>query len=426
MTRLLFIAHRVPYPPDKGERIRAFNELKVLSKQFRVTLGTLAHTQADWDAARSLEKYCERVIVCQAGGKIGLCRSILGVLKGLSATEGFFRSPRLQRLMTVESLREPFDLIFAYSSSMLPYALSVGAKARVIDLVDVDSAKWASYAETAALPKRWLYRREAIAVRHLEGEAVRRCDAVFLVSPPEVAALDIRDEKIIAVGNGVNTEFFSPEAVEPVDLGPAALIFTGQMDYRPNVDGVNWFVREVWPGLKRQLPELSFTIVGRNPTKSVRRLSKIAGVQVTGSVPDVRPYLAGATLVICPLRIARGVQNKILEAMAMGKAVLASPGATEGLEVDIGQHLLRAESVGEWQRQILNLVKDMPTRDRLGKAARRCVQERYTWAGRMEPLVQICKNLSETAASASPDSSQSRTPDSTKGQVTGIKECTTH
>ncbi len=426
MTRLLFIAHRVPYPPDKGERIRAFNELKVLSKQFRVTLGTLAHTQADWDAARSLESFCEQVIVCQAGGKIGLCRSILGVLKGQSVTEGFFRSPRLQKLMTAESRREPFDLIFAYSSSMLPYALSVGAKARVIDLIDVDSAKWASYAETSAWPKRWLYRREANTVRHLEGEAVRRCDAVFLVSPPEVAALGIRDEKVVAVGNGVNTDFFSPEAIEPVDLGPEALIFTGQMDYRPNVDGVIWFVREVWPGLKRQLSELSFTIVGRNPTKSVRRLSKIAGVQVTGSVPDVRPYLAGATLVICPLRIARGVQNKILEAMAMGKAVVASPAATEGLEVDNGQHLLRAESAGEWQTQVLNIAKDVRTQDRLGKAARRCVQERYTWPERMEPLVQICKSLSEPADPASHGSSESRNRESTGGEVTGLKEGRTH
>ncbi len=400
MKRLLFISHRVPYPPDKGERVRAFNEIVAMSEHFRVTLAALSHGRADMAAAQELQRWCENILVAPAGGKGGLIRGALSLLAGGSVTEGYFRSRRLRKLIAAESAREPFALVMGYSSSTLPYVLAAAAFARVIDLVDVDSAKWSGYAEAAIWPKSWLYRWEAAGVGKLERRAVERCDAVLLVSQAESAALGFDGDKVMAVANGVDADFFAPGTVEPADLGPASLVFTGTMDYRPNVEGVCWFVREVWPKLKRQVPELTLTIVGRDPTSAVRRLARHPGVSITGSVRDVRPYLAGACVAICPLQTARGIQNKVLEAMAAGKAVVASPGAIEGLEVEIGKHLIEAHSSGEWQKHILYLLTNNVAREDLGRAARDCVRGKYTWASRMARLVRLCRKLCEVETSA--------------------------
>ena len=391
MKRLLFIAHRVPYPPDKGERVRAFHEIVALAEHFSITLAALAHSDSDVAAASELGRWCEKVLTGRAGGRMGLMRGALSVAAGKSATEGFFRNNRLLRTLVEEASKQPFDIVFGNSSSTLPYVLAVPAKTRVIDLVDVDSAKWNFYAQAAWWPKRLLYRREARGVGALERRAVETCDAVLLVSEAEVAALGLTSGKVTAIGNGVDTDFFKPD--DSVPQRASALVFTGTMDYRPNVEGVCWFVREVWPELKSRVPELTFTIVGRDPSRAVRKLAEVLGVRVTGSVPDVRPYLTAATAAVVPLRIARGVQNKILEAMAMGRAVVASPQAIEGLDVNIGEEVLRAESPDEWIAAVLGLLSDGGRRERLGQAARKRVVSDYSWASRMAPLVSLCTAL---------------------------------
>lgn len=400
MKHLLFIAHRVPYPPDKGERVRAFHEIRALSQRFRVTVAALSHSRADAQAADGLRRHCHSVIVAPAGRKLGLIRGMVSLLAGRSVTEGFFHSRRLYRLLRKEFAARPVDLVLAYSSSMLPYALDVPAAARVMDLVDVDSAKWACYAQAARWPRSWLFRREADGVNRLERRAFQQCDAVLLVSQAEVQALGCRSEKVHAVGNGVDAGYFAPQAVEPVDLGPAGLIFTGTMDYRPNVEAVCWFAREVWPELKRDVPESTFTIAGRDPVGAVRRLARLPGVTVTGSVPDIRPFLAAASVAVCPLHIARGIQNKILEAMAMAKVVVASPAAIEGLDLQTGRHLLRAESPPQWRRHIRCLLGSSRDRAQLGRAARQCILESYTWPARMAPLVTLCEKLCDAGISA--------------------------
>jgi len=393
MKRLLFISHRVPYPPDKGERVRAFHEIEVLCQHFRVTLAALAREPSDAEAARELERWCEKVITAPAGGRVRLLRGGMALLCGRSVTEGFFHSRRLAYALGEEAAREPFDLVLIYSSNVLPHALSVPAGARIADLVDVDSAKWAGYADAARWPRRWLYRREARGVRALEQRALDQCDAVILVSDAEVQALGAESDKVIAIGNGVDTEYFKPSGAEPAR--PPSLVFTGQMDYKPNIDGVCWFVGEVWPALRREMPEVTFSIVGRNPTRAVRRLADVPGVRVTGSVPDVRPYLAKATLAVVPLLIARGVQNKILEAMAMGRAVVASPAALEGLEVEAGTEVIEAQAPDEWQLEILDLLQNHARRQGVEQAARSCVEKHYAWEARLKPLVEACVRLAE-------------------------------
>jgi sugar transferase (PEP-CTERM/EpsH1 system associated) len=267
----------------------------------------------------------------------------------------------------------------------------VPAPARIVDLVDVDSAKWAAYAAQARGPRRWLYAREARGVRALELEAVARCQAVLLVSGAEAQALGAAGGSVIAVSNGVDTEYFSPSP-PPVDGAPA-LVFTGTMDYRPNIEGVTWFVRDVWPGVTARAPGATFTIVGRDPARPVRQLADVPGVRVTGSVPDVRPYLAAASVAVTPLHTARGIQNKILEAMAAGRPVVASSPALEGLDVNVGHEILRADSPEEWQAAILGLAASPSWRQDMGQAARGRVVADYSWPARMAPLVELCEDL---------------------------------
>jgi sugar transferase (PEP-CTERM/EpsH1 system associated) len=393
VKRLLLITHRVPYPPDKGERVRAFNEIRALAPRFRLTLASLAHQRTRAADARALEDHCEKVLVAPAGGSLGLARGAVSLLAGGSVTDGYFRSRTLRRLIAQEAAREPFDLAMCYSSSTLAYALAAPARARVADLVDVDSAKWAAYAADAPWPKRWLYRREAAGVARLERRALAECDAVVLVSAAEARSLAAEGGNVLAVSNGVDAEHFRPDAVQPADLGPKSLVFTGTMDYRPNVDGVCWFVRRVWGELKRREPALTFAIVGRDPAPAVSRLVQAPGVIVTGTVPDVRPYLAAASVAVCPLRIARGIQNKILEAMSMGRAVVSSAQGLEGLELAAGAEVVQADSAEEWIARVGRLLASEEEQRSLGAAARRCVLERYTWAAQMAPLVSLCERL---------------------------------
>jgi len=395
MKQLLFIAHRVPFPPNKGERVRAFHEIKALSEYFHVTVAALAHNREDVIAANELKNFCQDVFIVSVSNTAKLLRAGFYQLIGKSATEGYFFSRRFREMIISEARHRQFDIVMCYSSSMMPYGLTVPAVARIIDLVDVDSAKWSSYADSSRWPMSWLYRRESHAVRRMEEEAIAKYDAALLVSQNEVEALGLSDGKIQVMANGVDIDFFRPDIVAPIDIESPNLVFTGTMDYRPNVEGVCWFVSSVWPELKRREPSLTFTIVGRNPVKAVRQLSQVPGVTVTGFVPDVRPYLAAASIVIAPLKIARGIQNKILEAMAMGKAIVASPAALEGLEIQRGSDVLQADAPDEWCEHSTRLLSNESLRIQFGKTARATVERKYRWSAQMQTLVSLCRRLIE-------------------------------
>jgi len=261
MKRLLFISHRVPYPPDKGERVRAFHALRALSARFGVTLAALAHRRSDYAAAAALRPWCERVIVAPAGGAMGLLRGGLALLGGRSVTEGFFHSPTMKHLLARECRRDRFDLVLGYCSSTLPLALAVPAAARVMDLVDIDSLKWRSYAAGARWPASWLYRAESGRLRAMERRAVETCQAALCVSEAEAGACSFGDRKLTVVENGVDADYFKPSPAGAASS--RGVVFTGTMSYRPNVDAVVWFAGEVWPGLVREIPDLTFAIVGR-------------------------------------------------------------------------------------------------------------------------------------------------------------------
>jgi len=399
LKRLLYIPHRPPYPPDKGERIRAWNQVRALTAAFDVTVAYAAHAGVEPAAPEPPPSCGARLVTARATATARRIRAGMSLLAGRSATEGYFRCPDLMQKLKALHASKPFDLVFGFCSSVLPYIEALSGAAKAMDLVDVDSAKWAAYAEQAAPPRRWLYAREAAAVRRLEERAIRECGAVFVTSEAEKRLLGEAGAGVIPVGNGVDCDYFRPSEAEKAGGG---LVFVGQMDYPPNVQAVCWFADNVWPELRQEAPDAAFVIVGRAPAPAVQRLARRESIQVTGEVPDVRPYLHGAAGAIAPLRTARGVQNKVLEAMAAGKAVIGSSAALEGLDVTPGADVLQADAPQEWVQTALRLLREPEFRKGLGRNARDTALRLYSWEGRLAPLVAACRRLCETADASAP------------------------
>jgi sugar transferase (PEP-CTERM/EpsH1 system associated) len=382
---VLYVVHRLPYPPDKGDRIRAFQVLRHLAGAAAVHLACLADEPADPGAVRALEELCERVAVVRLGPGRWL-RALGSLARGGTVTEGAFASPELGATLRDWGRETHFDACLASASGMAPYLRlpELRGVPAVIDLVDVDSQKWLDYAAAARGPRAWLYRTEGRRLRRLEGGLASWARALTVVSDAEAELYRgiCPSGPVHAVRNGVDLDYFRPRSgpVEP------ACLFLGALDYRPNVDAVCWFCDEVWPAVRDRRPKGKLYLVGRKPAPAVRWLAGRAGVELVGPVPDVRPYLARAALTVVPLRIARGVQNKVLEALAMGKATVISPACRAGLRVEPGAEVLVASSPSEWVAAVLRLLDDEALRDRLGAAGRRHVEEECCWGRCLEPL----------------------------------------
>jgi sugar transferase (PEP-CTERM/EpsH1 system associated) len=391
---VLFLAHRVPYPPDKGDRIRSFNILKFLSQRAAVHLACLADEPVAPETLEALSAHCVRLAVVPVSEMGRWGRTLWALARGRTATEGAFHVPQLRRVVRTWTESCRFDVVFATASSLTPYLRRPELRAvpAVVDLVDVDSQKWLDYAETSRGPRAWLYRLESRRLRRLEMGVARWARAVTLVAEAEAALYRqfCPDGPTYAVTNGVDLEYFKPQ---PEDAGErednAGCVFVGALDYRPNVDGAVWFCREVWPQVLSRCPRAQLALVGRKPAPEVRCLAALHGVSVVGQVPDVRPYLAKAAVTIVPLRIARGVQNKVLESLAMAKATVASPQPLAGLKAEQGIHLLAATTPAEWVAALVDLFSNPQRRRHLGRAGRRYVEEHHHWERCLAPFAAL-------------------------------------
>ncbi len=380
---VLMVTHRVPYPPDKGDRIRTFHILKHLAGQASVHLASLADEPSHPEAERMLAGMCERVEIVRIDARLRWASVVHSLARGQTASEGAFHSVRLRRILQDWSSTTRYDAALISASSLVPYVRKTALRGvpAVVDLVDVDSQKWFDYAATSRGPKRWLYSLEGRRLRRVEHEAADWARALTLVSEAE-AELYRRvvrsDGPIHAITNGVDLEYYRP--MPPPSGREHGCVFVGAMDYRPNVDGVCWFAREVWPAVYRRFPEQVFRIVGRNPSKEVYQLARLAGIEVVGTVPDVRPYVADAAVVVAPLRIARGIQNKVLEAMAMGKAMVASPEACMGLKCEPGRDVELANEPASWVEALARYFESPLHGLKLGSAGRKYVEQQHHWA----------------------------------------------
>lgn len=386
---VLYLVHRVPYPADKGDRIRNFNVLRRVARHADVHLATLADEPVTAETRAALAAYCTRLDVVPMGGWSRWLRGATSLVCGRTVTEGVFHFPAFARRISELARTTPYHAVLTSSSSMAPYLElpELRELPAVVDLVDVDSEKWFDYARTARGWKAWLYRTEGWRLRRLEERLPPRVRAVTLVSEAE-ATLYRRfclRGAVHAITNGVDLDYFQPTA-RPDEAG---CVFVGALDYHPNVEGTTWFCREVWPTVRRRWPDLTLEIVGRRPGAAMRRLAEIPGVTVVGQVPDIRPHVAKAAVAIVPVRIARGVQNKVLEALAMSKAVLATPQAIAGLKAVPGTHLLAASTAAEWTDSLARLFQDAELRGRLGAAGRLYVEEHHRWEHCLQPFDKL-------------------------------------
>jgi sugar transferase (PEP-CTERM/EpsH1 system associated) len=263
-----------------------------------------------------------------------------------------------------------------------------------MDLIDVDSQKWKDYAERCSLPMRWIYEKEATCLSAYEKKIAAFYDSILLVSEQEKKILmeSVPNSNVIAMPNGVDSEYFSPDFKSSLNKDGPMLTFTGVMDYWPNVEGVKWFVENILPRARNSIPDLKFYIVGSRPDSSVKALKSHAGVEITGYVDDVRHYLAAADVCVAPLRIARGIQNKVLEAFAMGKALVCTPQAVQGLKVKIGQDVLVAEDEAGFAGSIVGLVSDQALREKFALNARQCAEKKYSWTKNISLLDRMIED----------------------------------
>jgi sugar transferase (PEP-CTERM/EpsH1 system associated) len=382
---ILHLAHRVPYPPDKGDRIRSFHSLRFLAARHRVHLACLADEPVPSETAAALEAWCERVAVIPMN-RWRWGRALGSLLAGHSISEGAFHSPALRRVLRDWTRDTTYDACLVSASSLVSYLRLPELRhvPGVVDLVDVDSQKWLDYAAASRGPKAWLYALEGRRLRKLEQSLPAWTHGVALTTPVEAAIFEhfAGPGTAQVVSNGVDLAYFAPT---PCVEEPAC-VFVGALDYRPNVEGVLWLCREVWPVVKRERPDAKLFLVGRQPTPAVQQLARLTGVEVSGTVPDVRPWVRRSAVAVAPLHIARGVQNKVLEALAMGKAVVASPLCLAGLPTTPGVHLLAATTPVEWAATLLRLLADPAERELLGRAGRAFVETHHRWETCLEPL----------------------------------------
>lgn len=386
MGDILFLAHRIPYPPDRGDKIRGFNILKYLSARKRVHLIAFADDPADLKHKSGLAKYTgNRSIIWRSKGQTAAGLQALMSHRPASLTA--FDNPQIR--VAVENLlaRHAIDTIFVFSSQMAQYLPSRPRQRVIMDFVDMDSAKFAAYAQSSKGPMGWMLGREARLMLQHEKAVAARADASLFVSEAEAELFRSRTgaERVHVIENGIDTDQYDPAGhFKRIDTMGRLIVFTGQMDYRPNIEGVTWFVETILPHIRIVHPDARFVIVGRNPTDAVKALGKQPGVTVTGSVADVRGWLAAAAVVVAPLKLARGIQNKVLEGMAMARPVVASAAAAQG--IDHAGTIKVGSTVGEIAEAVTQLLSDPRRAAELGAAARKQVLERYSWEARLSPL----------------------------------------
>ncbi len=396
MGDILFLAHRVPFPPNRGDKIRSANLLRKLATLAPVHVGCFAETDEDRAGAREVEQLAATHCVVNRSKPLVLAGAE-AVLAGKPVSLTAFHSPRIERWVKATIAAHDIATIVIFSGQMGQYVPDDYAGRVIVDLCDVDSAKFENYAESGS--RVWLNSREGRLLAREEERLARRADATVLISENEAELFKSRLKfpsmaQVRVIGNGIDAELFDPGLCEPhkqiaSGKGPH-FVFTGQMDYPPNEQAALWASKHFLPGIRRRYPDAELHIVGRNPTPRLLARSDKPGLTVWGEVPDVREFIAAADCVVVPLMIARGVQNKVLEAMAMARPVLLTPQAATGIDASDEEHWLLCDADPEAMCERLEaLLGDKQHAAGLGEAARRYVLDHHAWDAMLAPLAEL-------------------------------------
>ena len=396
MSGILFLAHRVPFPPDRGDKIRSHHVLKALAELAPVHVGCFAETAADRTAGMDLASIAATWCMPTRSKPLPVA-GIEALVRGEPVSVPAFRHPELAAWVARTLERYSIGTIYVFSGQMGQYVPAAWKGRLVVDLVDVDSAKYEAYGREKSMPMSWIDSREARLLRREEARLAARAEHTLLVSNAEAALFVSRlpagaAARVVVLGNGIDAETFDPRGVVPhlalASPGPH-FVFTGQMDYKPNVDAALRAIERIMPEIRTAHPGAQFHVVGRAPAPELLSRDGADGTRVWGEVPDVRPFLAGANVVLAPLSIARGVQNKVLEAMAMARPVLVTSAAATGLPGKGGTHFAVADSDEALTQRALGLLAQPDAAKAMGEAARRLVAETASWPAMLAALPEL-------------------------------------
>ncbi len=396
--RVLYICHRVPYPPNKGDKIRAFHQLQAIAARHEVDLFTLADKTIDLAGSSILDQYCRRKMIAEVTPALARLRLFPQLLSRKPLSLGYFYSSELELQIRKALLQRSYDRIFVYCSSMAQYVDWVDHIPTLIDIVDVDSDKWLQYATFKEFPFSMVYRREGRTLEEYERRLYRKFPVLVTTErEAQVVRKAWNEATVHVVPNGVDTTYFDPTGARTA-AGQPTIIFVGDMAYFPNEEAVTFFALKVLPLVRISVPNVLFLIVGRDPSRSVRHLQKIRGVTVTGSVPDVRPYLAKAQVSVAPFSIATGIQNKILEAMAYALPVVATPRAVQGLSKSVAEIVETGRTPEELAALVVDLLRNPRLSQDKGAEGRQRVAAEYNWDRSMDRLLELLEVRADATA----------------------------
>lgn len=384
---ILYLAHRIPYPPDKGDKMRAFRHLEYLGRRHRLWCACFVDTRTDLVHVGPLRRHCEDVVAVLLDRPRAILRGAMGLLRGGTVTESFYRHQAMSDAVCALGRSVRFDAVVAFSSSMAQYALDAPAARHVLDLCDLDSQKWLEYAAMSDPPLAWLYGAEGRRLASLEHRWIRDFDTTILISNAEAKTIRplAPTGKLRIITNGVDLPERSGSGCHE-RTGEPTVGFVGVLSYRPNVDAVCWFVEHCWREIRDVRPTARFRVVGRSPTRRIRRLSSAPGVDIVGPVQNVQDELQRFDVSVAPMRTARGLQNKVLEAMAAELPVVLTAKAAEGIDAIDGREYLIVDPPDRMIRCILQLLREPAKRSGIGQAARRFVASHHRWDDALRPL----------------------------------------
>jgi sugar transferase (PEP-CTERM/EpsH1 system associated) len=385
-VRILFLTGRFPYPPHRGDQLRAFHQLRVLGRTHRITLASFAGRPPSADEREEVARHCERVVIVPLpAARMGLNLAWHG-LSSLPLQAALYDAPAMTRALRALAADGPWDVAHLQLARMAPHLAASPARARVVDLVDALSLGMERRAQRDRGPGRWLARLEARRLRKYERRVCAEADQAVVVSATDRDALGA-PSNVVVVPNGVDASLF------PFGRGPrenGLIVFTGNLGYFANADAVAWFATRVLPLVRRARPDARLEVVGARPPRRLRRLARREGaVHLVGPVADVGERLRAAQVAVAPLLAGAGQSNKTLEAMASGTPAVVSPLAAGGLEARHGEHLIVAADAEAFAAEVLRVLGDAALAERLAAAGRRLVESAYTWERSVERLEAV-------------------------------------
>jgi len=386
--RIFFVCRRVPFPSDRGDKIATFSQIRHLSAEHEVHVFCLGDGLRDLDNIPGLERYTKSVTAAPVRPLTIKLRALKALLAGRPISVAALNEKKLHAVIRQKFDELHPDLIIVYSCNVAQFAEHFEYVPRIMLFGDLDSLKWRQYAARSRWPLKWIYAIEEQRLLAYERKIARTFSRAVVHTDVEKRDFErlIPGVPVSLVGNGVDLDYFCSRSEVKQ---PATIVFTGVMDYRPNVDAVEWFCSEVLPVVQKEIPAANFIICGNRPVRAVRSLAKQRGVTVTGWVPDTRPYLARSEIFVAPLRIARGVQNKVLEALAMGLPCVSSVAAGRGTVIPHGEGILATDDPEEFAQHVIRLLQDGRWRGEMANQARAAAEASYCWEAQLAELDRI-------------------------------------